>query len=274
MDAHWPYIPPHPFDSLYPGKVENYTHSRHYIKMGKEVMQFKRTPTEKEHHHLISQYDGGISFIDYHLGRLMRRLKELRLYDEALIIISSDHGEAFGKRYFIGHGNSVYQDLVHVPLVIKYPRIKRKHVVNEVVSIVDIMPTILDVLNFARTEEKIAGKSLLKYSQKPIASRLIISESFPDGWRIKFHQRFHRFERAIYSDFFKFIGSTSGKRELYNLSEDPNEMINLYNAEEEISNLLESRLNRWLGSVNTKFELTEQFDSDTIKKLKTLGYIR
>ena len=276
MDAHWPYTPHPPFDTLFPGKDETFTTVK-FGDMEREVIRLERDITVKERRHIVSQYDGGIAYEDFHIGKLIARLKKAGLYENSLIIITSDHGEAFGERNFIQHGNSVYQNEVHVPLVIKYPRTSRKAVIDKYVSGVDLMPTVLDVLGY-EIPGNIQGVSL----QKPenLDNRSIISESFSARRNLWLHKRFYRIERAVFSGSNKFVGSTSGKQELYDLSKDPEEKENIYRADDSISKNIKAELNQWLEDV--KEELPSQEGSDSYKtpdkavldRLKALGYVQ
>ncbi len=270
MDAHNPYIPPPPFDSQYPGKDEGFTPNR-YNYLYKEIMTLNYTMTENEHRHLVSQYDGEIAYIDHNIGKLILRLKELELYENSLIIITSDHGEVFGERDLMNHGVSVYQDQVYIPLVIKYPENNQGHVVDGLVSVVDLVPTVMDVLNY-ENPEGLQGRSLLSAKQeKP---RDVFSESFPDGKMLEWHPRFHRIERAILSGPYKLINSTTGKNELYDLSKDPNEKRNLYGVNDSKSMELEAKLNQWLKDTKEKSGTTTKLDKDALERLKALGYVQ
>jgi len=273
MDAHEPYIPPPPFDKYYSDKQATFTLAN-YFKMQEYIMQLERNITDEEYEHFLAQYDGGIAYIDYHLGELIKFLKQRGLYENTLIIITSDHGEVFGNRSLIGHGSSVYQDQVHVPLVIKFPKSNEKMVIDNLVGIIDLMPTILEVSGY-EVPGYVHGKSLLKLEKDD--TRVVLSESFPNPTYIKWHSRFNRYERAIFSKHFKFISSSAGKRELYNLAEDPNESDNLYNPDDYTSKELESRLNQWLALAAAsvrKYDSDIKLDQDTLNRLKSLGYAR
>jgi len=270
MDAHTPYLPPHPFDTLYPGKDEGFSWDD-YPTFKKGVMALKRKITQKEHRHLVSQYDGGIASLDFHLGKLIARLKELGLYENSLIIITSDHGETFGERNLLGHGVSVYQDQVYVPLIIKYPNVNKKIVVNKFVSPIDIMPTILDVLGY-EVPEYVQGLSLTKLESWN--ARTVIAESFPKGSLLTLPPGFNRVERAIFFWPFKFILSTAGKRELYDLSKDPDEKNNLYRPDDETSRRLEMSLNHWLKTVSAETGSPAKLNKETLDHLKALGYVQ
>jgi arylsulfatase A-like enzyme len=273
MDAHWPYVPPPPYDSLYPGKQKIFNTISHREKMNPEVLKLKRKPTDEERRHFISQYDGSIAYVDFHIAKLLERLKKLDLYQNSLIIITSDHGEAFGDRYLIGHGRSVYQDQVHIPLLIKYPNFNLGHTVNSFVSVVDFMPTILDVLEYP-VPKNTQGVSLSDID--PTAIRCVISESFPNATLFNMHPRFQRIERAIFSGSLKLVSSTAGKRELYDLAKDPAEMVNLYTTiDSTVVGQLEASLNQWVAKlVMPRGATSVELDGDTLDSLRALGYIQ
>jgi arylsulfatase A-like enzyme len=274
MDAHEPYMPPAPFDSLYPGKMRGFIHSD-YRKLADAVNHLVREETEKERSHLLSQYDGGIAYMDHHIGALMNRLRELDLYEDSLILVVSDHGEVFGRRSFMGHGVSVYQDQVGVPLLIKYPRLNKRSVVDSRVSLIDILPTILDVLEIP-LEVDIPGRSLVDLPAVALESRILISESFSFISLAARHSRFDRVERAIFSGPYKFIGSTSGKRELYDPARDPKEENDLSSVAEETTGALESKLDRWIaevGATHAKEEEPPRLNKEKLDRLRSLGYI-
>lgn len=270
MDAHNPYIPPPPYDTLFPGKDEAFRLD-HYTTLSQEVMKLNRKVSKEESRHLLSQYDGGIAYIDFHIGKLIEKLKRLEVYNNSIIIITSDHGEVFGERNLFNHSVSVYQDQIYIPLIIKYPDMQERRLIDEPVSVVDLMPTILDVLKY-EIPEGIQGKSLL--AQNSGESREIIGESFPSGHLLTTHPRFNRIERAVFSWPYKFISSTAGKRELFELMKDPNEKKNLYDANDNISMQLEAELNQWLKDNKEESGSAVKLDKDARERLKALGYIQ
>jgi arylsulfatase A-like enzyme len=270
MDAHWPYIPPSPFDKLYPGKDKDFNTNR-YTTLRDQIhnyKRFKRKVTDEEHNHLVSQYDGGIAYIDFHIGKLLALLKTIGQYENTMIIITSDHGEAFGERNFMEHNCSVYQDQVYVPLIIKYPNTNKSIVVNELAHSVDIMPTVLGVLGY-EIPVNLQGQNLLRDKRKK--QSFVISERYP---RQSVLPRFNSTKRAIFSEEYKFISSTTGKRELYDLSKDPNEKKNLYDVNGSKSMELEAKLNQWLKITKEEPSTATKLDKDALESLKALGYIQ
>lgn len=270
MDAHWAYDPPRPFDTRYPGKDEKF-HEAQWNSLQREVMGLKRKIKDKERDHLMSQYDGEIAYLDFHLKKLFIKLKTLGLYENCIIIITSDHGEAFGERDLVNHSVSVYQDQVHIPLIIKYPNDNKGMVVHKPVSSIDLMPTILSLTGLD-IPGNIQGHNLLKLDSE--IKRTVISESFKNEDFLSWHSRFDRIERAIFSWPFKFITSTAGKKELYNLSDDKNEKKNIYYAMDSISKKLESQLRAWVDNTKEESGSPVLLDKDARKRLKALGYIQ
>ena len=198
---------------------------------------------------------------------------DITLNENSLIIITSDHGEVFGERNLFNHGVSVYQDQVYIPLIIKYPNETQKHVVDEIVSVVDLLPTVLDVLAY-ELPVKLNGQSLLNLEENN--SRIVISESFPSGHLRSLHSRFDRIEQALFLGPYKFIRASRGKKQLYNLTKDPAEKDNIYQSDNSTCTKLETRLNEWLNTNKPKYPLSvkAKHNKETLDRLKALGYIQ
>ena len=138
MDAHQPYRPPPPYDRLFPGKlddVEPYPTER--------IAATGRRPDEATMQHYVSQYDGELRYVDDRLDELFATYRHLGRWDDALVVVTSDHGELFDEHGAVGHGGPPYHGLVRVPLLIKYPRAARRGVVREPVSLADVASTVL-----------------------------------------------------------------------------------------------------------------------------------
>lgn len=119
LDPHEPYAPPPPLDVMFPTK-----HPDFGVMMSTLVFEGKPvTPEMREH--FVSQYDGEIFFADRELGAIFRMLEAAGRYDDALIIVTSDHGELLGEHGLAGHGVAPYEPETHVPLIVKYPRQRR-----------------------------------------------------------------------------------------------------------------------------------------------------
>ena len=109
-------------------------------------------------------YDGEIVYTDHHIGRVIRKLKELNLYDSTLLIITADHGEGLREHNENTHGYLIYHSTVHVPLIFKLPG-GPKSAVNDTVGLVDIVPTVCSLLGIS-VPSVVQGKDLSAYFLK------------------------------------------------------------------------------------------------------------
>ncbi len=116
---------------------------------------------------LRARYESGAARVDAELGRLFDALRELSLFDDALLIVTSDHGEAFFERgVFVGHGLFLYDTELRIPLIAKFPGNELAgRVVSRLVGLVDVTPTILDVMGAPQTPEP-QGTSLLRIARE------------------------------------------------------------------------------------------------------------
>jgi arylsulfatase A-like enzyme len=266
MDAHEPYISPPPFDAMFPGKDRSFHHDDYLVAAG-DIMSGKSQLSPAERAHLVSQYDGAIRYIDGRVSEVVSWLKELGVFDRAMVIVTSDHGESFGERGLLGHGTSVYQDQFHVPLVIKYPDRREPEVVTQPVSLVDLMPTVLSAVGL-ETPGGVQGEPLQRLGDP--AARPVFSESFAhEGYK----GRFERLERAIVAKGTKLVVSTRGRRELYDLANDPGETRNLFRADDSRAQDLLARLTEWVSAIPPRGTDAPQLELDTLRRLRSLGYV-
>ena len=121
---------------------------------------FLKEEVEELKKYVIATYDGGIAYVDNELGKFLGKLKELGVYEKTLIIITSDHGEEFLEHGSVGHANIQYQELTHIPMIMKLPdsMISGRRI-PQLVSIIDIMPTVLELVGI-EVNEQTQGKSM------------------------------------------------------------------------------------------------------------------
>ncbi len=268
MDAHQPYFPPSPYDVKYPGKDFTMTAER-YWPIEFQALSGSRPYTLQDRERDESQYDGAIAYLDANLGELFTRMKQVGLYDNSMIIVTSDHGQSFGEKGLVGHGSSVYQEQVHVPLVIKYPGESRAGVQNRLVSHVDLLPTILGALG--DRAGKLPGHNLLAPESPQAAA---FSESFPCDLLVSLSSRFRRIERATFIGDFKLITATNGVHEFYDLATDPHEEHNVYDERPSDAEVLEAGLRQWASTMPVVRPQPATLDGQAIKVLKSLGYLQ
>lgn len=139
IDPHVPYQPPPPFDRMF----EPHPEEGHW---GIDPRTDLKGPKDRER--LIAQYDGDIAYGDREFGRFVAGLKSRGVYDDALIVFLSDHGEEFDDHGGWLHGRSVFDELIRVPLIVKFPNGEGAgRRVAQMVQVADVLPTILQSLN-------------------------------------------------------------------------------------------------------------------------------
>jgi arylsulfatase A-like enzyme len=268
MDAHGPYVVPLPFNSQFPGRDPRFNTAGIWD-LAQAVLSGQRHLNAAENAHLVSQYDGSIAYEDNEIGMLLARLRELGLYENTLIIITGDHGEAFGEHGLMQHGmGAVYQDLVHVPLIIKYPSQHYGGQSDTLVSQVDLMPTVLDLVGVS-LPAGVQGRSLRSPGSD---SDTVFSEAFPPPSASVLNPRFRGFRRAIFAGSWKLIAWTQGPPELFDLATDPGETRNLYRTDDPRAAALVDQLQKWASPAPQNFDQPIKQDKSTVEKLKSLGY--
>lgn len=233
----------------------------------------------KDHELLTALYDGEIAYLDYRIGEIYNFLSEKKLLDNSLLIITSDHGENIGEHSLMDHQYCLYDTLLKVPLIIRYPALFKPGERNsDIVQTVDLFPTLLEILEL-KDIPGIEGVSLLKNNADrfalseylaPQPSMEAIFRKYPKG-------DFRKYDRSLFSlrtRDWKLIVSSDGCDELYNISEDPEETSNLINVLPDVYKELRKKIEDWQG--RKQFGIKEEDDiniSDEIKKrLESLGY--
>ena len=275
MDAHSPYLPPPPFNSFFPGRDARFDMLDYDLAanfgLGDAVRTGKRPIRETEKAHLLSQYDGGIAYMDSQIGDLLTRLRQRGFYENTLIMVTSDHGEAFGDRkFYLGHAlGSVYQDVVHVPLLIKYPGQHEARRSDALVSQVDLMPTVLDVTGIA-PPPGLQGRTLRL--PRSDSWREVYTEAATSPLNVKRNPAFRGVRRSIVYGSWKLIAWTEGPPELYDLATDPDEIHNLYRVDDPHAKALADRLSAWVAAAPRHFDEPSKLNNGSLEKLKSLGY--
>ncbi|MEL6905555.1 MAG: sulfatase, partial [Planctomycetota bacterium] len=164
-----------------------------------------------------------VTLLDAELARLFDGLKERGLFDRAVVVVTADHGEAFGAHGVVEHSKDVYEDLVRVPLVVKESRQTEGAVRTELASAVDVPGLVAAAL--AGTD---AASAAAVFPRLPGTHPVIAENHFS---RIKdvsrFGDRFRRVRRALYDGDAKVVVGSDGSLELYELEGDPGELTDL-----------------------------------------------
>ncbi len=222
MDAHGPYQPPEPYDTLFsaPGSSAYIEHLR------EDTPAREWTPAARQA--ALDKYDESIAYLDAQLGRLFSELKSRNLWDNTLVIVTSDHGEEFGERGIFYHGNSLYRASVEVPLLLRLPgRVPPGATVPAAVSLRDLAATILD-LSGATGRERLPGKSLARFwdggSSRPdtVLMELSYLARLPKGTPIARGPM-----KSLMVDHMRLISNGDGQEELYDFLADSTDSVNL-----------------------------------------------
>ena len=224
--------------------------------------------------YVISQYDGEIKYVDNQISVLLNELKNMRLLDNTLIILTADHGEEFLEHGDLFHGDHLYDESIRVPLIIRLPGIIPKNkVIDKVVRSIDIMPTILDILGIY-PEITMQGVSLMPLVNYNI--NLNINAYAEEKERLSSSMK--REDIAIRTDRWKFISTHNSEAntcdyELYNLKRDPKELINLVEREPEVTKELKKKLIGWLDDCQRVMEIIgkNNFKDTNVKFYEKIG---
>ena len=242
-DAHDPYDPPMPFKARY-----------------------SKAP-----------YDGEIAYVDSSLGKLFRQLKTLGVYDNTIITVTADHGESLGAHGEDEHGIFVYDETIHVPLLVKLTRRTTKGKrVEDRVELVDIMPTLLGTADIA-VPEKVQGQSLLGLIEPDTPAGTAAAKLWKDRGA---------YSRADYGHLSfgwstpqalrtgKYLYVEAPRRELYQDAIDPDDKNNLASSSAAVADTLSGRVKDFLQATsNTDKTPKSKMDEAKARQLQALGYM-
>lgn len=201
---------------------------------------------EQDAAYLERVYDLKVRNADERLGRFIDFLKTEGLYDNSIIVLFSDHGDEFMEHKGLDHGSTLYQEQLHVAMMIHFPGYDSRKDVHVPVRTIDIFPTIFDALGLAGPNE-VDGSSLLPILRNPEEingyAPLVIAET---DYRL-----FARHRMIREGDYKLIMDLLDGKKELYNLADDPGETKNIINSQDRQSYEMEMRLRKWMEAVKT-----------------------
>ncbi len=249
MDPHSPYLPPAPFERMfYHGNECNpKNHSLDPVMTFKPFCDYFASwfpPNCTDVEYILAQYDGAVAYMDACIQTLFTSLASLGLEENTIVVLNSDHGETLYDHdcYFDHHG--LYDQTLHVPLILRYPgKLPAGKRVAGYNTQQDLLPTLMELCGI---ESNIAfdGKSLLPMLRGEVpshASEFYITECTwmrKHGWRTPQWKLIEALEPDFH---FK------PPLELYNLVEDPGELVNLAEAQPEMAAALQKRMNDWIA---------------------------
>ena len=213
-------------------------------------------------------YNGEIAYADANLGRLFDELHKRAMYDNSLIAVMADHGEAFGEHGEREHGIFLYDETIHVPLLVKFPGQRDAGTrVEERAGLADVAPTILQALRIP-IPSQMQGASLMTDITHPTADadRSLYAESeyahIAYGWAIL---------RSWRSG--KYLYMQAPKRELYDQTTDPGALHNMAANQSAVADTLASQLDDFHQKTSSTAVAKSAIDSNAAENLRALGYV-
>jgi len=248
---------------------------------------FKPLP-EGERRNIVDLYDGEVRYTDEALiGPLIHKLKQLDLYDNTLIIFTSDHGEEFYEHMSWGHGHQLYDESLKVPLLIKFPESRfRSTKISNIVSLVDIVPTILEEFRVDISELSLDGKSLFPaiegrdkedrsfwadIGDNVLNSHVPQKTSMNIGTEKLILNKKYTEEDLSH---FEYPPPKTGPVELYELKSDPREKLNIADNRAALVNRLILTIEDLYNQAKKRRPLKPDIDEDLKEQLRALGYIK
>jgi arylsulfatase A-like enzyme/Flp pilus assembly protein TadD len=235
-DPHYPYRPPSPYSE-----------------------EYKDRP-----------YDGEIAFADSQVGRLIRELKDKNVYQNTVIVLTGDHGESLGEHGEKTHGFFIYNATLHIPVIIHLPAGPAPRTVSELVSLPDLMPTVLAFLKLDAPSD-VQGRNLLPFlidkDNNKDQARSLYAETFLPRLHFNWSEL-----RGAETENYHFIDAP--KPELYDLKNDPQETNNLYPQKKAVAEEMRNKLTTLIQQYSTGQELAQKtgLDPALMERLKSLGY--
>ncbi len=267
MDVHWPY------------HLENeLTRPVEIAQAWKDLRQLYQANwngapiSPQQRRHFIELYEKAVRYTDSQIGRLLRALDRAGVLQNSIIILVSDHGEEFLERKHWGHfETNLHDEIVRVPLIFKLPEKPAVQRVTHQVSLLDLMPTILE-LGGCPAPDGMEGVSLIPLwngDTSAYAPQVAISEMWRD----------HRHMIALRTREFKYIWDSEHPDQpaLYFLSEDPEEQVNVIDQFPEVARDFQAQISAHLSrsaSVQHAVDRPDlEHDDEILRRLRDLGYV-
>jgi arylsulfatase len=265
FDCHGDYISPAPFNEKFDPDYKGKENGRF---IGMWPADKRASVSVMDLAHIVALYDGGIAYTDEQVGKIFQLLQDLRLSEKTLVIVLSDHGEGFLEHGLFTHGNSLYEELLRVPLILRLPGVipAGKRVAGNV-SHVDLMPTVMGLLQQAGPL-KMQGIDLSPaiLGDQPVPERLIYSELAYNGIYL----------RAVRWGNRKLLGSmkrTLAGAQLEELVGGREKVIAGADLKKDCPEAMLRALTMGPASIaEAKAGQAKEPDADLLSRLKSLGY--
>lgn len=275
MDPHGPYQPPERFQSQF---RESTVGQRRAKRLWRRTVDSPESITPEERETLVDLYDAEIRFTDAMIGQFVDELRNRNLFEDTLLVVAADHGDAFGTHDIYGHPRHLYEELIHVPLLVIGPDVPQGETIERPVENIDIGPTILDAVGQSVPSE-FAGTSLPM--ETPSSSGNRESDDFSPVVFAQVHGEddsasVRRFAARTPRYKYHFEQSDSERSaELYDLERDPGERNDVSDDRSDVRQRLDPRLREHIDATEERtIDVTDDGDVDSVveDRLENLGY--
>ncbi|MDX2169341.1 MAG: sulfatase [Deltaproteobacteria bacterium] len=221
---------------------------------------------------LMAQYDGAIAFADAQLGRLVDALRRSGALDRTLIVVTADHGEEFYEHHNWRHGNQLYNEIVHVPLLFRLPERLPAARRSDVSMLVDVFPTLVNLVDGSAPDSGLDGRALFAATSGPLPAAYAEHFWFDGGNYVS--RMVERGELKLKET--KDEARGKEKTELYDLAADSGEQRNLLEnagaVRENGVGELQDLLARFGDKLSVGSAVAVEVDQSTKERLRALGY--
>jgi arylsulfatase A-like enzyme len=284
LEAHLDYAPPKPYDTMFLPKGVSRIRAHRVNQDPVAFIGRKVSMSQEDFNILYSLYDGEIAYQDRWLRVLFDHLRQQSLINDTILIVTSDHGDNIGEHQLMGHEFSLSEQLLHIPLIIRYPKVYEGGLrVDGITQLTDIFPTIVDIIDGNQDVKRPKqGFSLIPSRFTELRDRIAYAELFaPNQQNISDRyagidlSQFLKDRRVVWTRDYKFIWSSKCDHELFDLRYDAAEENNIYSDMPEKAAEMQGILDSWLNSFDHEADFQQDFETDekTVERLRELGYI-
>lgn len=282
-ETHLRFHPPPPYDRIFMPKEIGAARVRAVNQDCNAYIAGAVGMTEEDFAILTALYDGELRYADMRLREIAEGLTRLGRWDRTLMIVTADHGENLGEHRMMSHKFVLYDTLLRIPLIMRWPeRIPRGFVVDELAQTTDLLPTILAMAGTEAGPTALPGRPLVRDGQATAGPAFTISErSRPN--LAAFRRRYPQFDtrafdvrkKAIRTRREKYIWHSDEADEYFDLARDPGEEHNRIEQEGERAEQLRRALFDWVASVERFADDAQGPELDALmrQQLERLGYI-
>ncbi len=269
-DVHYEYLPPPPYDKMfdpdYEGDIGEYGLLRD--------SRINKNMPARDLEHIEALYDGEIRYTDEHLGQLFDLLRQRGLFDDTITVVTSDHGDEFFEHGGKGHAETLYDEVLRVPLVMRYPKgIPAGRVVDRQVRLMDVAPTLLEMAGVYRPD------NFGYCGDRPRACRSLVPwiQGASDLPSLISYGHLKRRLQSVRTDTAKMIRGTGdrGRAMRFDVVSDTEERVNLFGGDEgRVDTLFSGLLDQWWKNAETDQAEPADIDASQIEVLRSLGYLK